>query len=285
MKTFSKNPGAAETVREVPCSLCGEMKFKNMWTLPSGSVFARCVNCGLVMQNPRPGVMDLAERYDDEYFDYEIHNEEIFFGLMKMGLDDVDFFDTVIPSLPFPSAILDVGCATGRLLKHFKDLGWETAGAELCKESAEYGNKSYGVGIENSSLQEAGFSSERFSAVHASHLIEHVDDPAAFTGEVFRVLKPGGVFICVTPNIGGLQARLFGESWRSLIPDHVTLFDKATLKRLLCQTGFSIERIQTWGGLGIGTAPGWIKRPVDRLAKKFGFGDVVLMLARKPEYF
>ncbi len=283
MKTFSKEPGNSESVGEVPCSLCGGKKFKKLWMLPSGSLFVRCAACHLVLQNPRPGGADLAIRYDDEYFDYEIENEDTFYGLMKMGLDDVDFFESVVPSLPLPPSVLDVGCATGRLLKHFKDLGWDTAGAELCAKSAEYGNKRYGVGIVNSSLQDAAFPSERFSAVHASHLIEHVDDPAAFAAEVFRVLKPGGVFICVTPNIGGLQARIFGSAWRSAIPDHVTLFDKATLKSLLSHAGFSIERMKTWGGLGVGTVPGWIKRPVDRLAKKFGFGDVVLMLVRKSD--
>jgi hypothetical protein len=37
----------------------------------------------------------------------------------------------------------------------------------------------------------------------------------------------------------------------------------------------------TWGGLAVGTAASIIKVPADRLAKKFGFGDVVLFLAAK----
>jgi hypothetical protein len=88
----------------------------------------------------------------------------------------------------------------------------------------------------------------------------------------------------VTPNIGGLQARLFGSEWRSAIPDHVTLFDKITLERLLAGAGLAVEKTKTWGGLAAGAAPGWIKRPVDRLSKKFGFGDVVMMVARKPPH-
>ena len=281
MKTFSKSPGVSEVVRVVPCPVCGGSKFRDLWTLSAGSVFVDCAGCGLVLQNPRPGGKDLAARYDQEYFDYEIRNEEIFFDLMMKGLNDVDFFGSIAPTLPGPPRILDVGCATGRLLKHFKDAGWETAGAELCAASVDYGNRRYGVGITAEPLEGAGFPDERFSAVHASHLIEHVDDPAAFVREVARVLRPGGVFICVTPNIGGLQARLFGAGWRSAIPDHVTLFDKSTLRRLLAEAGFEIGKTKTWGGLAQGSAPGWIKRPMDRWAKIFGFGDVVLMVARK----
>jgi hypothetical protein len=39
--------------------------------------------------------------------------------------------------------------------------------------------------------------------------------------------------------------------------------------------------VKTWGGLAAGTAPGWLKKPVDRLAKKWNFGDVILVVARK----
>jgi hypothetical protein len=67
-----------------------------------------------------------------------------------------------------------------------------------------------------------------------------------------------------------------------MIPDHVTLFDRKTLRRLLENGGFMVEGSCTWGGLAAGTVPDWIKKPADRLAKSLGFGDVVLMTARKP---
>jgi hypothetical protein len=59
------------------------------------------------------------------------------------------------------------------------------------------------------------------------------------------------------------------------------LFSKRTLKAILEQTGFQVLKVKTWGGLAKGAAPGWIKRPADVLAKRLGFGDVVLMLGRK----
>jgi SAM-dependent methyltransferase len=233
------------------------------------------------MQNPQPVRDALAARYDAEYFTYEIKNQETFFNLMLLGLQDADFFKRIAPTLPPPVRILDVGCATGRLLKHFKDAGWDTAGAELCRESAEYGNREYGVNISAAPLEQSGFPDGNFSVVHASHLIEHVDDPAAFAREVARVLVPGGVFICVTPSTDGFQAGLLGSAWRSAIPDHVTLFGRRTLIRLLRDAGLRAETVKTWGGLAAGTAPGWLKKPFDRLAKKCNFGDVMLVVARK----
>jgi hypothetical protein len=42
-----------------------------------------------------------------------------------------------------------------------------------------------------------------------------------------------------------------------------------------------VERRITWGGLAAGTAPLAIKRLADRAAKKWGFGDVMMLSARR----
>jgi len=281
VRTFSKDPSADEVSRLILCPVCGSDDFRRKWEI-EGASFVSCRSCRLILQNPQPVQTALKARYDAEYFDYEIRNEEPFFQLMMLGLEDAGFFDDIVPTLPAKRNILDIGCATGRLLNHFRQAGWETSGAELCVESVEYGNREYGVNIVPLSLEESGFPDSEFSVVHASHLIEHVNNPAAFVEEVARVLMPGGVFICVTPSADGFQAGLFGSSWRSAIPDHVTLFSQSTLKKLIQKSGLQVELIKTWGGLAVGSAPGWIKKTADILAKKWGFGDVVLMVARKP---
>ena len=94
-------------------------------------------------------------------------------------------------------------------------------------------------------------------------------------------MKPGGFAVITTPNVDGFQARLFGTGWRSAIADHLVLFSRRTLGRVLRDSGFSIIKTVTWGGLAVGTAPLLIKKPVDRLAKRLGFGDVVLFLTEK----
>ncbi|HTP57930.1 MAG TPA: class I SAM-dependent methyltransferase, partial [Spirochaetia bacterium] len=130
-------------------------------------------------------------------------------------------------------------------------------------------------------LQEAGFPDNSFSVVHFSHLIEHVPDPKGLLAEVLRILKPGGFAVITTPNVDGFQARLFRSDWRSAIADHVVLFSRRTLGMVIDEAGFQTLRTVTWGGLAVGTAPKIIKKPMDRLAKKLGFGDVVLFLAQK----
>jgi len=278
MKTFSKMPDTGEKYRHIVCPLCGSTDFREKGRI-DGAIFVRCRSCSLVIQNPRP--TSFGERYDEKYFEYEIANQEIFFDLMLKGLSDAAFFEDIAPTLPVPRRILDIGCATGRLLYHFKGLGWETAGVDLCVESAAYGNREYGVNIGAKTLEETAFPEAFFSVVHSSHLIEHVEDPGDLVREIARILLPNGVFICVTPTLDGLQARIFGSRWRSAIPDHMTLFSKATLTMLLESSGFGIELVRTWGGIAESMAPGWLKRPIDRIAKRFNFGDVLLIVGRR----
>lgn len=61
------------------------------------------------------------------------------------------------------------------------------------------------------------FSDNIFDVVSANMVVEHLDQPAVQFREVFRVLKPGGIFIFHTPNARGyttMAARLTPESFK-----------------------------------------------------------------------
>jgi len=117
--------------------------------------------------------------------------------------------------------------------------------------------------------------------VHASHLIEHLNSPSSFLDEAARILAPGGLLALTTPNVDGFQARLFGSRWRSAIYDHLYLFSLRTLRELLEARGFVVMRSVTWGGWARGLRPAFVKGPMDALAKRWGFGDVMAILARR----
>jgi SAM-dependent methyltransferase len=136
-----------------------------------------------------------------------------------------------------------------------------------------------GLDVRRGALEEISFPSASFDAVLASHLIEHLNNPGNFVREVGRILKRGGRFYVTTPNIAGLQAKLFRSRWRSAIFDHLYLFSAKTLRALLEGAGFAVEKTVTWGGLAAGTAPGPVKKIFDSLAKPLGFGDVMILRA------
>jgi 2-polyprenyl-3-methyl-5-hydroxy-6-metoxy-1,4-benzoquinol methylase len=247
--------------------------------------------------NPQPLSGDVRRRYreehGDDYLSYEIANEGAFLRLQELALRDAGFYTgdgpkgerkppepvSAAPAGRGTRRILDVGCATGALLETLRNQGWDTIGVEISPQEAEYARNKRQLDVRTFSLEENGFPSAGFTAVLASHLIEHLNDPVSFVREVHRILVPGGRFFVTTPNINGLQARLFRSRWRSAIFDHLYLFSIKTLPALLRGAGFRVERIVTWGGLAAGIAPAPIKGILDRAAKQFGFGDVMIIRA------
>jgi 2-polyprenyl-3-methyl-5-hydroxy-6-metoxy-1,4-benzoquinol methylase len=236
--------------------------------------------------NPQPLAAEVARRYQeahgDDYLAYELANEKNFLQLQELALADAGFAaleqDLLAQGRP---VILDVGCATGALLETLRERGWETTGVEICTPAQRYARQVRNLDVRGLPLEANQFPSQTFDVVLASHLIEHLNDPRAFVREVYRILVPGGYFLLTTPNIGGFQARLFQNQWRSAIFDHLFLFSVKTLSPLLTSSGFAVVKVCTWGGLAAGTAPQGIKRIFDSAAKRFGFGDVMLIKGRR----
>ncbi|GHV12091.1 hypothetical protein FACS189491_04460 [Spirochaetia bacterium] len=269
-----------------------------------GFAFVRCARCGLVQMNPQPLLKAIRSRYQEghgnDYLSYELANEASFLRLQELALADAGFDEIEAalknrtrpadeqtqagqftqPGQPARPRVLDIGCATGALLANLMKRGWTCAGVEI-SPSAEYARRERNLDVRSLPLEENHFPGSSFDLVLASHLIEHLNNPAAFVKEVYRILAPGGYFLVTTPNISGFQARLFKSRWRSAIFDHLYLFSVKTLSRLLAEKGFTIERVRTWGGLAAGTAPAAVKRIADRAAKRLGTGDVMLIRARK----
>jgi SAM-dependent methyltransferase len=284
IKTWS-TPVTKEERRPVPCALCGGERF-----VPSlsceGFSYVRCIVCGLVQINPQPLAADVERRYRDcfgnDYLNYELKNEAAFLELQKLALADAGFLhiEKELMGSGVPR-IVDIGCATGALPAYLKKRGWQVTGVEI-SPAGEYAHNERGIEVLRQNLEDCHFPDESFDVALASHLVEHLNMPGAFIREVWRVLRPGAYLMLTTPNIDGFQARLFGKRWRSAIFDHLYLFSARTMKAMLRQSGFAIAGVYTWGGLALGTSPLPVKQLADRAAKALGFGDVMLIKARKP---
>jgi SAM-dependent methyltransferase len=244
--------------------------------------------------NPQPLSREVQLRYLEghgaEYLAYETAHEAAFLHLQELALGDAGFYDpekallsgtmsgTMSGTRPGEAPrVLDIGCATGALLARLRDRGWQTMGIEISPAQAEYASQNRGLDVRTLPLEENHFPPERFRAVLASHLIEHLNDPASLVREAYRVLEKKGSFFVTTPNIAGFQARLLGPRWRSAIFDHLYLFSVKTLGELLRRAGFRVEKIATWGGFAAGLVSPGIKAWADRGAKKFGLGDVMII--------
>jgi len=274
----------------LPCNLCGSKNFKPALNC-EGFSFVMCKRCGLVQRNPQPLKEEIIARYSDiygkDYLSYEIENEASFLNLQQLALKDAGFFQAEKVFFMIAGqdenktpSVLDIGCATGSLLAFLREKGWRVIGVEI-SPAAEYARNERRLDVRSLPLEENNFPSGSFDIVLASHLIEHLNNPRGFLNEVYRVLKDNGYFFITTPNISGFQAHLFKDRWRSAIFDHLYLFSKRTLLKMMKDAGFKPKRLRTWGGLAAGMAPAWLKKTADKLAKRLRLGDVMIVKAGK----
>lgn len=270
----------------IPCACCGNMNFKPALDC-EGFSFVRCVLCGLVQRNPQPLKEEILVRYSNtfgkDYLSYELENEQAFLKLQQLALTDAGFDKLqkkLFKDTDYKPAVLDIGCAAGALLVFLREQGWHVTGVEI-SPCANFAKDERGLDVRNIPLEDNKFPDNSFDVILASHLIEHLNNPGAFLAETFRILKKSGYIFITTPNINGFQSCLFGSRWRSAIFDHLYLFSKRTMLRMLKEKGFMIESCHTWGGLAAGTAPQWLKKTADLLAKQFSCGDVMIVRAKK----
>lgn len=128
--------------------------------------------------------------------------------------------------------ILDIGCGRGDFTKAFANLGLEVAGIDR-----EQGDSELLQGIDVRIQKDLEndpfpFPDNSFDIVFSKSVIEHIWKPENFIKETYRVLKPGGRVLCMTPDWHS-QMFIFYDD-----PTHVHPYTAAGLKDLLSIYGF-----------------------------------------------
>lgn len=249
----------------------------------------KCDSCGLLYENPREpeGQIELQyEQVEDPVYERE---QEGRFRTFGRTLADLEKYKS-------SGRLLDVGCYLGLFLDVARQHGWETFGIEpsiwAARRAADKEHE-----VINAPLRKANFAAESFDAVTLWDVIEHLHDPAGDVREIFRLLKPGGVFALSTMDVGCLFAKLTGRHWPWFMRMHLYYFTRPTLTRLLREAGFEVLRVEThkrivsvryllekafalFGPLApLGKAIG---KPFGDLYATVDLGDIINVYSRRP---
>ena len=225
-------------------------------------VYRRCPSCGMVFLSPRPDAAEILGYYRGDYygggekkFRSWIEAPRLSFAWRRV-LRSGGFF-------PRPGRVLDIGCGQGTYLRLMASRGWRVEGTELAEEPARRAMRE-GVPVSLGEIREGQFAEGALDLVTLWQVIEHLRDPAAVLRRIRPMLRKGGMVAVSTPNVEGLQARVFGGRWFHLDPPrHLYLFSPQTLTRLMREAGFRPVRL---GHLSLEQDPyGWVQGFLNRM--------------------
>lgn len=243
------------------CNLCGSSHSINAYELEdllldrleTRATIVQCLECGLLYQNPRPSIEEMQAYYPDDYQPYQvdIHNQSyilrkaIEFGYQSRIHNITDFKSQ--------GKLLDIGCAGGEFLEHFRKIpGWIVSGVELNPFASQVA-RDKGLEIFTGTLEQAHFPDHSFDVITMWDVLEHLHDPKGTLQEIRRILKPGGLVALRLPNGDSWDRLLFGRFWSGFdAPRHLYIFTHATMKEILKKTGFSLLRMSTRQGSYLG---------------------------------
>lgn len=136
--------------------------------------------------------------YSQSYKDtvaFRKHVEEIKFVRAKLS---------EIPFLP-KQKVLDVACGISTFGKTFSN---DVSGFDINPQAIRVAQKNGVKAYVGDAEKKWKYPDEYFDIVIASHIIEHVVYPDRFILEAKRVLKKGGLFIVLTPNLAAWFNRI-----------------------------------------------------------------------------
>jgi len=244
---------------DVPCSLCGSEEYK-VYTFDQDHYDfqprrVKCKRCGLVYANPQATFEKLKKYYSDVY---------AHFGKTSIKIRKDEFKELVESNIEVfrelnknqsPGKFLDVGCGMGYSVEAANQMGWEGYGVELSTTYCDFAVKVKGVkNIMRGDIFKAEFPNNFFDYVLSWHTIEHVLDPKKFLLEIHRVIKRDSTLKIGTPHInsfihrsGYLISRIKGKYMKGCtVYEHTYEFTPKTIKRMLNECGFQIEKLNCY---------------------------------------
>lgn len=98
--------------------------------------------------------------------------------------------------------ILEPGCGRGEFLRVFKALGMDAVGLDRSEETKVLLSKDEIELMVCDVESDAGlpFPDDSFDIIYNKSFMEHLSHPDIFLKEAFRILKPGGMILCLIPD-------------------------------------------------------------------------------------
>ncbi|MDQ6625692.1 MAG: class I SAM-dependent methyltransferase [Verrucomicrobiota bacterium] len=231
------------------CLLCGgsesEMFLDHCRDLymgkPGEFTYYRCRQCSLVQLYPIPA--DLGSYYDS----YGVHQQKSrLHELLRRLLMTRGYYFP--PAIDAGLNVVDFGCGDGWYVREMKSLGHDVVGFETNPGHAGQLSQQLGVPIYSDTTTLCAEHAAELDLFTMHFVLEHVTDVKGTFAIAEALLKPGGIFYFVIPNLDSMEFHLFGRRWHGLdAPRHISFPSRSVISDLAKDHGFVVERIDSFG--------------------------------------
>lgn len=206
----------------------------------------RCAGCGVLALHPAPSDEELTKYYSSEY--YGSSRRKFIAPIAKL----VSRFQggrarLAARNTPARGRVLDVGCGNGGFLIQMQALEFAVEGTEWTAQSAARVPSEHRIPVHVGDLLSLDLPEHSYDLITLWHVFEHVRRPHETLQRIAALLKPTGRLILSLPNAESAQAQRFGTHWfHHDPPRHLHGFGPESLRIVLDQNGFHIQRVSTW---------------------------------------
>lgn len=195
-----------------------------------------CDRCGFGYADGIPA-QEVFDRYYREMSKYEYHQRagaESEYDQRRLAL----IADVVAPQLPSREVrVLDVGCATGRLLANIRERGYpNVVGLDPSPACAASAARLYDIPVLTMTLADLAATGQRYDVMLMVGVLEHLRDLETALNQICGILAPTGLLYLEVPDATAF-ADWPNAPYQDFSTEHINFFSPTSLGNLMRRFG------------------------------------------------
>ena len=237
----------ASKLEKINCPFCGSNNAEKYREIAD---IARCNSCNAIYLRTRLNESTLEELYQS-YADTGSHMDppanDIYIKTSPLRREK--FLNELLDFHMPEGLLLDIGCGWGAFIENAREKGFSVKGFELTERAAGFGIEKLNLDISTGQFYSTPIADNSVSVVTMIHTLEHMVNPREILDKIHCILKPGGIFCGIIPNIKSFASEILTDQWEWIDPyHHIVHFYPDFLERKLADAGFEIKKMYTQSG-------------------------------------
>lgn len=194
----------------------------------------KCKNCGLVYANPRLESELIEQLYKKSTYNYQQFEEDLIATYSR-------YLNKYVTQ---KNRLLEIGCGNGFFLQYAKNIGFrEVWGVEPGRDTVKKAPKDIKKNIITNIFKKGQFKKNYFDVICLFQVFDHIPDPSNLLIECYKILKSGGIVLCINHNVDSFSSKLLKDKSPIIDIEHTYLFNKNTLSEIYRKHEFKILNV------------------------------------------